>query len=245
MTQDRSITGFIVKSQDLSEADLLLTFFSEQEGKVRAVVKSAKKMTSKLSGNLQPYNLVRVALAGNGGLSKVINVVIEDSYASVMNNPSTMNAVLAIQELVLRALADEQPNRELFLVYRQAMELLRKYPNASESILVWYYAHSLQELGLSPRLLEKAPAAEAKEVYFSLSDGQFSIHSSVGASAMISVPAYSLLVKVINNSSKPESLIEAVEKEKGLTVEVLSLLTKFASFQLERELKASHYFTVI
>ncbi len=245
MTQERSITGFIIKSQDLSEADLLLTFFSEQEGKVRAVVKSAKKMTSKLSGNLQPYNLVRVTLAGNGGLSKVINVVIEDSYASVMNSPATMNAILAIQELVLRALADEQPSRELFVVYRQAMELLRNYPNASESILIWYYAYSLQELGFSPRLLDEVPTDQIKEVYFSLSDGQFNIHSSVGTSAVISASAYSLLAKVIKNLPDPEVLIEGAGTDKNSTVELLALLTKFASFQLERELKASHYFTVI
>ncbi|QQS22687.1 DNA repair protein RecO [bacterium] len=248
MSTERVLSGFIIKSQDLSEADLLLTFLTEDEGKVRAMVKSAKKMTSKLSGNLQPYNLVKITLAGNGGLAKVINVVLIEKYAEVMQSSLAMHAVLAMQELVLRSLADGQPNSDLYRIYNHSLRQLNDHPQQSPQVVSEFYLHSLIALGFAPRLLEQRPVPDFKQIYFSYSDGSFSLDYSSGAGQSISRSAYNMLKDLLS----PESVIhenrgaaDVLDARESDVKELLMLLTKFASFQLERELRAPSYFLVI
>lgn len=245
MSQDQSVTAFIIKSQDLSEADILLTFFSDSEGKVRAVVKSAKKMTSKLSGNLQPYNLVQVTLAGNGGLPKVINVLPIERYTAVVRHQAAMHAVVAMQELVLRSLADGQPNLSLYEIYRRAMGELNSNPDSATLILTMFYAQSLAVLGFTPRLLELDPPPENQTLYFSLAGGNFSLKAAAEFNQALTQPAYRLLQTLLTQPQTAAGFDATIPYSDGSVREVLALLTKFAGFQLERELRAPLYFTVI
>lgn len=251
---EQSITGFIIKSQDLGEADLLLTFFSESEGKIRAMVKSAKKMTSKLSGNLQPYILAQVTLVGESSIPKIINVLPVAKYSQIIMGQQGMQVILAMQELVLRALPDGQPNPELFEVYHQSLkELNEQSSDQTNSLppiltLLKFYILALDSLGFSPRLLdsqasslEESSKSLSLQIFFSMQNGRFLNNSSDSGDAMISMDSY-LLFKKLSTRALPEDFTGDLEKS---AVELLSLLTKFAGYQLERELRAPLYFTVI
>ena len=47
----------------LGEADLLVTMFTRDQGKVRAVGKGARRSTSKLVGHLEPLTVVKLSMA--------------------------------------------------------------------------------------------------------------------------------------------------------------------------------------
>jgi len=232
---DQIISGFIIKSQDLGEADLLLTFFSETEGKLRAVVKSAKKMISKLSGNLQPYILVQVTLVGDGGLQKVIGVQSIARYVNIISSMHGMNALLAMQELVLRSLADGQPNEQLFAIYHASLQSLNAgLPEVA--VLTQFYIESLQAIGFAPRIAQ----TEAK--FFSIKDGQFSNTYHDSGDVSVTSEVYQLYEKMLSRSFNiSEDYSASLEPT---FIELLTLLTRFASYQLERELKATLYFTI-
>lgn len=232
---DQIISGFIIKSQDLGEADLLLTFFSETEGKVRAVVKSAKKMTSRLSGNLQPYILVQVTLVGEGSLQKVITVQPLARYVNIISSMHGMNVLLAMQELVLRSLADGQPNEQLFAIYHDSLQSLNS-GQSEIAVLTKFYVESLQAIGFAPRL------AQAEAMYFSLKNGQFSNQYEDSGDVSVSTEAYQIYKSMLSRSFDIPSHYSH-EQEPAIR-ELLSLLTRFASYQLERELKATLYFTI-
>lgn len=235
MSKDQVISGFIIKSQDLGEADLLLTFFSQQQGKVRAVVKSAKKMTSKLSGNLQPFNLIEVTLVGNGGLPKIIGANPINKYPAIIASQSSMQALLAMQELVQRALADEQANPELFEIYQNT---LQKLQTADEStiilILTQFYCQTLLVLGFSPRLLDEE--TELSQIFFSIQNGRFLETAEDNSDLPVPTVVYQLFKQL--SSEQTAEIANASE----LAAKLLNLLTRFASYQLERELRATRYF---
>lgn len=232
---DQIISGFIIKSQDLGEADLLLTFFSETEGKVRAVVKSAKKMTSKLSGNLQPYILAQVTLVGEGSLQKVIGVQPLARYVNIISSMHGMNALLAMQELVLRSLADGQPNEQLFAIYHASLQSLND-GQAEVAVLTKFYVESLQAIGFAPRI------AQAEAMYFSLKNGQFSDKYEDSGDVSVSTEAYQIYKTMLSHSF--DIPLHYSPEQEPTMIELLVLLTRFASYQLERELKATLYFTI-
>ena len=47
----------------LGEADLLVTMFTRDQGKVRAVGKGARRSTSRLVGHLEPLTAVKMSMA--------------------------------------------------------------------------------------------------------------------------------------------------------------------------------------
>ncbi len=238
---EQSLTGFIIKSQDLGEADLLLTFFSDEQGKVRAVVKSAKKMTSKLSGHLQPYILVQATLVGENSLPKIISVLPLAKYSNIIKDQQGMQVILAMQELVVRALPDGQPNPKLFAIYNQNLADLDKNvePQMAPMYLARFYTQALLALGFAPRILEDE-ANPSQNIFFSMQNGKFLARYEDSGDISVSPEAYQLLLNLLSQ----ESAIDLAGSSSS-TIEVLTLLTKFAGYQLERELRAPLYFTVI
>src|SRR5881394_1915027 len=52
--------AIVLRSYPMREADLLVTFFTRAEGKVRGVARSAKKSKKRFGGALEPLTYVRV-----------------------------------------------------------------------------------------------------------------------------------------------------------------------------------------
>ena len=50
----------VLRSYPLREADLLVTFFTRAEGKVRGVARSAKKSKRRFGGALEPLTFVKL-----------------------------------------------------------------------------------------------------------------------------------------------------------------------------------------
>ena len=54
--------AIILKREDIFEADRLYHLYTEEFGKVRAVAGSVRKINAKLTGHLEPFNLVWVEI---------------------------------------------------------------------------------------------------------------------------------------------------------------------------------------
>src|SRR5438045_7686175 len=52
--------AIVLRSYPMREADLLVTFFTRTEGKVRGVARSAKKSKKRFGGALEPLTYVRL-----------------------------------------------------------------------------------------------------------------------------------------------------------------------------------------
>ena len=50
-------TGIILKKTPFAEADLLITMFSREHGKLRGIVKGAQKSTSRMVGHFEPLTM--------------------------------------------------------------------------------------------------------------------------------------------------------------------------------------------
>src|SRR5438874_13625470 len=53
--------AIVLRSYPLREADLLVTFFTRQEGKVRGVARAAKKSRKRFGGALEPLTQVMLS----------------------------------------------------------------------------------------------------------------------------------------------------------------------------------------
>jgi DNA repair protein RecO len=66
MTKATNSKGFILKKKGLLNKDILFTIFTEEIGKVSAIAKGIKKITSRRAPHIQPGNLVEIELSHRG-----------------------------------------------------------------------------------------------------------------------------------------------------------------------------------
>lgn len=246
MARERSITAFIVKRQDYGEADQIVTVFSKEEGKLRALVKAAKLPTSKLQPLMQPLFETRITLtgsSGSSGLSKVIGVQLVKAYSSIFESESKLGAWYAASELIIRALGDNAPNEALFQELQQYALFLHEHelsPAQVKYSSVQFQAKSLGALGLAIRTLPSAASQhEGLQIWFSLEHGGFSVDAVAGGIA-VSAQTYTIFIQLMHNSYNwlPDNSTEDIVA--GLAT-LPNLVNRFVTYQLEREIKSQRF----
>jgi DNA repair protein RecO (recombination protein O) len=230
MSRETNYTAIILKKQPFGETDELITFYTQEAGKLRALAKGVKATTSKLAYVLQPLSVMRITTAGRGHLQKIIHATSIRLFRAVHSQTERVHAWYVAAELCLKATPDEQKNEELFALCLDFLEFLETTPpqplvQACGSVKFKLLA--LTHLGLSPRL----PLGEYVYV-FSNHAGGFARPPAASDARPVS-PETCRLSRVLFDmpfSKLPQVLADPTELQE--------LLTSFISYQLERELKS-------
>ncbi|HYL13163.1 MAG TPA: DNA repair protein RecO [Terriglobales bacterium] len=119
--------AIILRTYPLREADLLVTFFTRLEGKVRGVARSAKKSKRRFGGALEPLTYVRAYYEDREGqeLTRLDSCdVIESPLASEVSYPRAV-ALGHIAELLDELLPDRETNDAVFRLTLSVLAALR------------------------------------------------------------------------------------------------------------------------
>jgi DNA repair protein RecO (recombination protein O) len=238
--RERAIASFILKKQDYGEADQIITLFSKEEGKVRALVKAAKMPTSKLQPMLQPVFETRVTLSGSkekAGLSKVIGVQMMANYSGILQSESKLAAWYVVSELLIRSLPDSEPNELLFSELEKYALFLHEgdlEPQAVKQSVIQFQIKALNTLGLGIRSFNanSQNIAQPQNIWFSLDRGGFTTEDSVDAIPMRwqSFQTFKIL------ATEPYGLENRFATEDFTPLS--GLVNRFVSYQLDREIKS-------
>lgn len=239
MSRDRTIEAFVLKKQDYNEADQIITLFSKEEGKIRALVKAANQPNSKLRPALQPLFQSRVTLtgsAGSAGLMKVIRAQAITVYAGILEEEPKLSAWYIAAELVMRSLPDSAPNELLYAILEEFARFLHQTSldsNAVKKAITQFQIKTLDSLGLGisvPGSLENIG-----NLQFSLDRGGFVLTTTLdGQVASKEVLSTFLIWK--NKNYTDGQLVS--DKESDL---LQKMVNRFVTYQLEREIKSQRY----
>src|SRR5512146_2036600 len=119
--------AIVLRSYPLHEADLLVTFFTRAEGKVKGVAKSAKRSRKRFGGALEPLTAVRVYYDDREGkeLARIDSCdVVESPLATTVDYPRAV-ALGHIAELLDELLPDREANDAIFRLTWAVLQNLR------------------------------------------------------------------------------------------------------------------------
>ncbi len=85
--------AIVLKKQPLGDCDIRYSFFTRRFGKMIAKAKSARKITSKLAGHLEPGNLVRVRFIEKTGL-QITDALKEKKIEIALEHLSFLSDIL-------------------------------------------------------------------------------------------------------------------------------------------------------
>jgi len=168
------VEAIVLRHRDWREADRLLTLYTRQQGKLRAVAKGARKTRSRKAGHLQPFTRVTVQLARARGPFIVTQVETLDAYLPLRDDLTLTGHAAYLVELADRFIYEEE-EMHITLFNLLSNSLARLSRGDDPWVVVRYYEmRLLDHLGFRPRLFHCASCGdeiEAEDQFFSAHQG--------------------------------------------------------------------------
>ena len=150
------VTAIVLRHADWGEADRLLTLFTREMGKLRAVAKGARKARSRKAGHLEPFTHVRLQLAKGRDLPIVTQAETVDAYIPLRDDLIKTGYAAYAAELLDRFTYEEET--ESSTPFRLLAETLGRISQESDAWLAvrYYEMRLLDHLGFRPQLFKCA-----------------------------------------------------------------------------------------
>jgi DNA repair protein RecO (recombination protein O) len=167
--------AIVLRSYPMREADLLVTFFTRAEGKIRGVARSAKKSKKRFGGALEPLTIVRVYWEERERheLTRIDSCeVLESPLTSTVDYHRAV-ALAYIGEMLDQLLPDREANDAVFRLATAVLQRLRA--GVIWMPLTYFDLWVVRLVGLLPELhmcIECGTDLDGHRAYFHpLSDG--------------------------------------------------------------------------
>jgi DNA repair protein RecO (recombination protein O) len=228
--------AIVLRSYPMREADLLVTFFTRAEGKVRGVARSAKKSKRRFGGALEPLTHVRVYWEERER-HELTRIDSCDVLGSPLTDTVDYHRAVAlgyVSEMLDQLLPDREANDAIF---RLAIAVLQNlHAGAIWMPLTYFDLWIVRLTGLLPELhacLECGVHLNGSKAYFHpLSDGLMCVDHKRLASLEMSVDSRRLAVEMLRLP------VEAFVPDSGKwTRQRGADLRKFLTQRVERHLE--------
>jgi DNA repair protein RecO (recombination protein O) len=174
--------AFVLHTRAYRDTSLLVDFFCQEEGRIRAVARAVRRAKSTLKSLLQPFTPLLISWGGKHEL-----VTLYQAEAHGRAHPLLAQRLLSglyVNELLARLLQPHDPHPQLFAVYTQTLQALQQSKQL-EATLRLFELQLLRELGFGLQLAHcKEPAAEVMpEAYYRFCPGEGLILASASVTA--------------------------------------------------------------
>ena len=168
------LEAVVLRHSDWGEADRLLVLYTRQQGKVRAIAKGARKVTSRKAGHIEPFTHVTLQLAKGRDLLIVTQADTVDAFLDLRDDLMKTSYAAYIVELLDRFTYEEEgANPALFRALRESLERIEKETDPWLPVR-YYEMRLLDHLGFRPQLFACANCGReivAEDQFFSFSAG--------------------------------------------------------------------------
>jgi DNA repair protein RecO (recombination protein O) len=233
-------TGVVLRTYKLGEADRIVVFLTEENGKVRAVAKGVRKTMSKFGARLEPMSHVKLLLyRGRNRDGTALDIVSQaesvEPLAPMLSSLDRASQGIAVLEAADQLGLEREPNAQL---YRMVVGVLRTIAERPAPLVVpAFFWKLLSAEGLRPELdvcvrCGERPDDGVELVAFDLDEGG-TLCRSCRSGGPISAPALDLLRMILGGR-----LNDALAApDSPATHEVGVLATRALEHHIERRLK--------
>ena len=145
--------AIVLKRMDLGEADRVLTLYTRDQGKLRAVAKGVRKTTSRSAGHLEPFTHTELLLAVGRELDIISQAETIAAFRQVREDLVLTTHAYYLAELTDLLTEDRMENRAVFDALVDGFTALGEHQDA-RVVLVSFQLRLLDALGYRPELRE-------------------------------------------------------------------------------------------
>ncbi len=120
--------GIIIKRSNFGEADRILTIVTPFKGKIRAIAKGVRRITSRRGGNVELLNKVKLQIFEGKGLPILTEAEALETFPKIKNDLLLSSYASYILELTERLLPEEEANPAVYHLLASILGLLEANP---------------------------------------------------------------------------------------------------------------------
>lgn len=240
---------FILRKTPLRETSWIVTCLTSAFGKMRGVVKGARKEKSNWASSCELFTKANVVFfeKTRSHLHLITDLSILESHERLRSNFSSLTYAFYFSELLDELLEENHPQPKVFELLSEAVDMLEGKAGSYEMIARVFEIRLLRLLGILPRFsgcLECGNSLEGR-IYFSSSEG--GILCEICRSGRRAGFAISRgCVRVIDFMMKSDPRI-AIRVKLGIQIrkELAEVSRQFIEYRLDRELKSLRFISQV
>lgn len=224
--------GVVLRTYKLGEADRIVVFVTQRNGKVRAVAKGVRKTRSKFGSRLEPMSHVALQLYAGRELDIVTQAETVDHFRPIREDLDRFGRAASMLEAVDQMSLEREENPRLYQMLVGALRSLATQD--SPLVVAAFYWKLLAQEGFRPELdVCVSCGEEAALVAFDLHEGG-ALCRSCQSGVPIGNAALVLMRQILDGG-----LVAALaEPASPVTSEVDFLATRAMEHHIERRLKS-------
>lgn len=145
---------------EYGEADRILKLYTLEKGKVSAIAKSVRKISSRKAGHLEPFTHVNLFLAKGRNLDIITQAEAVNPRIGLREDLNLVVLASYVVEVLDRFTYEEGPNTGLFRLLTHTLNRLETRENV-ETVIRYYEIRLLDLLGYRPQLFACIDCGEA------------------------------------------------------------------------------------
>ena len=239
----------VLRQMPLGEADRILTLFTPDRGKVRAVAKGVRRARSRVGGHLELLTCVSISVSQGRNLDVVGEAQVIQVFRGIREDLPKLSQALYIAEIVDRFSVEHSSNEAVYRLLLDTLGLLEE-TGQPELVLRYFELHLLDDSGYRPELfvcIECRIELDPGTHYFSNAKGGVICPNCrtgfTEAMAPLSVGAMKVLRFLLRNPDY--AVVSQLQISVVVMREVERLLRNYLRFLAERDLKSAEFMNLV
>lgn len=233
----------VLRHMEYGEADRILTLYTLEKGKIKAIAKGVRKLHSRKAGHLEPFTRVNLFFAQGRDLSIITQAETISPFYKLRENLTLTSYSAYVVELLERFSYEEGPNRDLYNLLVDTLTRLETNP-LSRTVIHYYEVRLLDLLGFRPDLQTCSKCGNAikpeDQFFTALGGGIYCPGCGKNQSDAWSVSMTTL--KYMRHFQRSKySKIKDIEIPEKSELEFTALIEKYMTYILERALKTPKF----
>jgi len=156
--------GVVLRTQDLGEADRIVTLLTRRTGRVRAVAKGVRRTKSRFGGRLEPFTHTDLLLYTGRSLDVITQAETVRAYGEPLwpDYPRYTSGTAMLEAAERFTPVDKEPSTRQFLLLVGGLRVLGDGSHSARLVLDAYLLRSLAVAGYPPALAECAVCGSAE-----------------------------------------------------------------------------------
>ncbi|MCW5876401.1 MAG: DNA repair protein RecO [Anaerolineales bacterium] len=171
--RSQRVEAIILKHSDFGEADRLLTLYTREQGKLRALAKGARKPGSRKGGHLEPFSRSRLQLASGRDLYIVSQAEAIETHGALSADLEALGYASYAAELADKFSAEGEAQPGLYRLLAETLARLASGENQQLAVR-FYEVRLLDQVGFRPELqncLDCGEQIQPQDQFFSFEQG--------------------------------------------------------------------------
>lgn len=144
----------VLRAIPYGEADLILTLFSREHGRIDARAYGARSLKSKYRAACQPFCLAEFEFYLKNDRRSVKSADVRSSFSGLQTDYCRYLAGCTILELAEKSLqgAGPEEREQLFVLLVHTLSALQSFEGQTDYLLLFFYVRAVQLMGVFPSL---------------------------------------------------------------------------------------------